>query len=272
MDHNRKYKDGVDLSLLRHISLNNILNLKEKLKKYSEEIVLCLDGRHYWRKEVFPYYKQSRSKNRETSKFDWTSFFENFNQLKKEFSENLPYKVIEVPGAEADDLISVLCIEFHKQKDIVIVSSDKDFLQLQMNVSTNIQQYSPYHKKFLRPDHNGYNLFEHIVRGDTDDGIGNIFSDDDVFVVPGKRNKPISAVNMEKWSQFGINHPEAFCNSLEDLERFRRNQRLIDLTKIPENIVNNINEAYLNTKTHGENVFSYLVKNQMKRILEKAAF
>ena len=272
MDYTRRSKDIIDLSLLRHISLNNVITIKEKLLKYADEIVLCMDGRHYWRKDVFPYYKQNRKKSRENSDFDWNTFFEHFNQLKTEFRENLPYKVLEVEGAEADDIISTLCIEYAPYKQIVIVSSDKDFLQLQSNVSPKIQQYSPYHKKFLKADHNEYNLFEHIVKGDAGDGIGNIFSDDDVFVVDGKRNKPISTINLTKWAMSGLSKPEVFCKNADDLNRFNRNQAIIDLTKIPNHITDQIKAHYLETQTHGENVFNYLVKNKLKRILERAAF
>ncbi len=272
MDYRRASKDIIDLSLLRHISLNNVITIKEKLAKYADEIVLCMDGRHYWRREVFPYYKQNRKKSRDNSDFDWNTFFEHFNPLKDEFRENLPYKVLEIEGAEADDIISTLCIEYAPYKQIVIVSSDKDFLQLQMNVSPKIQQYSPYHKKFLKADHNEYNLFEHIVKGDAGDGIGNIFSDDDVFVVDGKRNKPISAVNLAKWSMSGLSKPETFCKNADDLNRFKRNQTIIDLTKIPDHITDQIKTSYTETETHGENVFNYLIRNKLKRILERAAF
>lgn len=272
MDYNRQSKDCIDLSLLRHISLNNVINIKEKLMKYADEIVLCMDGRNYWRRDIFPYYKQNRKKSREESTFDWNTFFVHFNQLKIEFKENLPYKVLEVEGAEADDIISTLCIEFAQHKPIVIVSSDKDFLQLQLNVSPKIQQYSPLHKKFLKADHNEYNLFEHIIKGDSGDGIGNIFSDDDVFVVDGKRNKPVTAINLAKWSITGVSKPEVFCKNADDLNRFNRNQTIIDLTKIPEHITNQIKTNYLETQTHGENVFNYLINHKMKRILERAAF
>lgn len=272
MDYNRKSKDIIDLPLLRHISLNNVITLKEKLMKYADEIVLCLDGRHYWRRDIFPYYKQHRQKSRDESSFDWTTFFEHFNQIKAEFKENLPYKVLEVERAEADDIISTLCIEYAQYKPIVIVSSDKDFLQLQMNVSPKIQQYSPFHKKFLKADHNEYTLFEHIIKGDSGDGIGNIFSDDDVFVTEGKRNKPVTEINLTKWAVTGLSKPEIFCKNSDDLNRFKRNQAIIDLTKIPDNITNQIKTQYLETKSHGENVFNYLIKHKMKRILERAAF
>ena len=36
-------------------------------------------------------------------------------------------------------------------------------------------------------------LFNHIMKGDVSDGVPNILSDDDTFVVEGKRQKPMNA-------------------------------------------------------------------------------
>jgi hypothetical protein len=272
IEYHARTKELIDTPLLRHIALNNILSLKDKLRKYWDEVVLCLDGRGYWRKKIFPYYKQNRKKEHEKDKFDWKTFHEAFNTIKKEFAENLPYKVVEVEGAEADDIITVLCTIFGNQRDIVIVSSDKDFLQIQMNIATRVKQYSPYHKKFLSADHNSYNLFEHIVRGDPSDGIPNIFSDDDVFLCEDKRSKPIRSTSIEAWSKFGLEKPEEFCTNLTELERFQRNRMLIDLRMIPKEIVDSIAQAYHSSVSHGDSVFNYLVKNKLKKILERGDF
>jgi hypothetical protein len=272
IEYHSQTKDTIDTPLLRHIALNNILNLKDKLTSYSDEIVLCLDGRKYWRKNVFPNYKQNRKKDQAKSKFDWDTFHVSFNEIKKEFSENLPYKVVEVEGAEADDVITVLCTIFGNQRDVVIVSSDKDFLQIPVNIASRVKQYSPYHKKFLDVKHNSYSLFEHVVKGDPGDGIPNIFSDDDVFLCEDKRSKPIRSKSIEEWSKYGLDNPEGFCTSLEELEKFRRNRTLIDLRMIPKEVVDAISAAYHSAKTNGENTFNYLVKNRMKKILERGGF
>jgi hypothetical protein len=268
IEYHTRTKDIIDVPLLRHIALNNIISLKEKLSKYSDEVVLCLDGRDYWRKKVFPHYKQNRKKAQAKDKFDWKAFHEAFNDIKQEFSENLPYKVIEVEGAEADDIITVLCTIYGNQRDVVIVSSDKDFLQIQLNIAPRVKQYSPYHKKFLDATHNSYSLFEHIVKGDPGDGIPNIFSDDDVFLCEDKRSRPIRSANIEAWEKFGIDNPEAFCTDLTELEKFRRNRTLIDLRMIPAEIFEKIVTTYNETQP-SDNTFNYLVKNKMKKILER---
>lgn len=272
VEYHTRTKDLIDTPLLRHIALNSILSLKDKLRKYSDEVILCLDGRGYWRKQIFPYYKQNRKKEQAKDKFDWKTFHEAFNAIKQEFSENLPYKVIEVEGAEADDIITVLCTIYGNQRDVVIASSDKDFLQIQLNIASRVKQYSPYHKKFLEADHNSYSLFEHVVKGDSGDGIPNIFSDDDVFLCDDKRSRPVRATSIEAWSKLGLDNPEGFCTNLTELEKFRRNRTLIDLRMIPANMVDRIAVTYHSTQPHGDNTFNYLVKNKMKKILERCDF
>jgi hypothetical protein len=272
LEYHARTKELIDVPLLRHISLNNILGLKDKLHKYSDEIVLCLDGRNYWRKKIFPYYKQNRKKSQEKQTFDWKTFHESFNIIKQEFTENLPYKVIEVEGAEADDIIAVLCTIFGNQRDVVVVSSDKDLLQIQMNLASRVKQYSPFHKKFLQADYNSYSLFEHVVKGDPGDGIPNILSDDDVFLCEGKRSRPIRSSQIEAWSKFGLDNPEGFCNDLVELEKFRRNRTLIDLRMIPKEVIDSIASTYQDTQTHVDNTFNYLVKHKMRKILERGGF
>ena len=51
-----------------------------------------------------------------------------------EIREYLPYKAIHLDGVEADDVIGTLTMrtqEFGQDEPIMIVSSDKDFIQLQ---------------------------------------------------------------------------------------------------------------------------------------------
>ena len=274
-DYWRKTKEKIEIDLLRHIALNTILSVKDKVtsgRKNLGDVVLCVDGRDYWRKKVFPLYKKSRSVNREKDAFDWGTFFEAFNQLKDEFRENLPVKLIEVETAEADDLISVLARRHAPHEEVVVVSSDHDFIQLHAH-HQNIHQFSPFHKKYLKINHNEYNLFEHIVKGDPGDGIPNILTDDDVFVTEGKRSKPISKKKLEEWSSTGgVEHPEKFCTSIEMLEKFRRNRLLVDLTKIPEDLTQRIVTEFDDTQKPMGRYFNYLIEHRLKKIMERGKF
>ena len=101
---------GVKLEegLIRHMILNIIrTHLKTFRKEYGEVVIAC-DNRKYWRKKEFPYYKANRKKVREESGFDWALIFDTINMIKKELSTFFPYRVIDVEGAEADDIIASL--------------------------------------------------------------------------------------------------------------------------------------------------------------------
>ena len=45
-------KEILSESLVRHVALSQILHYKKKYSKYGKPI-LCLDSRHYWRKDEF---------------------------------------------------------------------------------------------------------------------------------------------------------------------------------------------------------------------------
>lgn len=263
-------KTPIELPLFRHITLNNILTYKKKFKLHVDDIVLCMDGRDYWRKSIFPLYKQNRKKAHDNSDFDWDGFFQLFNQIKTEMKTELPFRTIECHSCEADDVIAVISKQQCPHQDrIIIISSDKDLLQIQSNICTKVQQWSPLHKKFITSQTNDYNLFEHIVRGDAGDGIPNIMSDDDVFMVKSKRSKPIKATNITQWeSKGGLGSPESFCNSDNMLSRFKRNHQLIDLRQIPEPLMANIINEFGTYQKPKADVFGYLVKNKLRKILE----
>lgn len=270
-----KSKTFPDTDVLRTVIVNSLLFYRNKLRSPSDEVILCLDNkdRRYWRRELFPYYKRNREKGRkEDTSFDWKSFFKSFDEIKAEFREFLPYKTLDVPGAEADDLIAILTLVYGPVERISILSSDKDFLQLHAFSPNNIRQWSTIHKGFINTKTQNYNLFQHIVKGDGGDGIPNILSDDDTFVNPDKRQKSIYAKHLAVWeSEGGIANPEKFCNSVDMLNRFTRNRTLIDLTQIPGPIAESIKNTYLNLSP-GNNFFSYLVKHQLHSAISRGDF
>jgi hypothetical protein len=232
-----------------------------------------MDGRKYWRKEIFPHYKQNRKQAHEKSKMDWDKFFILFNQIKNEIKE-LPFKTLEVESCEADDVIAVLSkLLCPHVKDLIIVSSDKDLIQIQQNICQKVKQWSPYHKKFITPETNDYSLFDHILRGDSGDGIPNILTDDDVFVTENKRSRPLRETKIIEWkTKGGINSPENFCPDLDTLNRYHRNRTLIDLEQIPQTITEKIKTSYDECNIKKADLFGYLVKNKLRKILEQGMF
>ena len=157
--------NSVDEDLVRHLVLNNIRYYRSRFKEKYGELVICCDSKHYWRRDYFPHYKASRKKDRESSGLDWDVIFTNLNQVRDEIKKNFPYKVIEIYGAEADDIIAILVKRWPTwDKDInLIVSSDKDFIQLH---GDHVDQYSPVTKKMINGKDPVSYLREHIIRGD----------------------------------------------------------------------------------------------------------
>lgn len=256
-------KDPIDESLVRHMILNTLRTYVKKFKpEYGSNIVIACDNRHYWRKEIFQHYKANRKKTRETSGHDWATIFECLSKIKEELKENSPYKVIEIETCEADDIISVLVQKYSPSEKIMILSSDKDFAQLQK--FDNVYQYSPIMKKFIEEPSPDAQLKELIIRGDKGDGIPNILSPDDVFV-SGGRQKPVMEVKLLNWLN---QKPEDFCDE-NMLRNYYRNQSLIDLTKIPKELTESILDTYDNTKTKTKSEFmNYMISHRLKNLIE----
>ena len=256
-------KTPVDETLVRHMILNTIRTYVKKFKEsHGPEVVIACDNKKYWRRDIFPYYKAHRRKARESSGHDWASIFEVLNKIREELKAHSPYKVIDVDTAEADDIIAVLAIRHSGSSKVMILSSDKDFAQLQRY--PNVEQYSPILKKFIKEPLPMTQLKQLIIRGDKGDGIPNILSADGVFV-EGGRQKPITEVKIITWLN---QSPEEFCNE-DMLRNFKRNEMLIDLTKIPESLKQSIIDTYENTKGHTKQEFlNYMMANRLKNLIE----
>jgi 5'-3' exonuclease len=258
-------KSSVDENLVRHMILNTIRTYVKKFKEsHGPEVVIACDNRNYWRREFFPHYKAGRKKARAASGHDWTSIFESLNKIREELKTSSPYKVIDVEGAEADDIIGALVQKYSGTEKIMILSSDKDFAQLQRYA--NVEQFSPILKKYIKEPFPLVQLKQLIIRGDKGDGIPNILSSDDVFVV-GNRQKPITETKIIKWLN---QDPKEFCND-EMLRNFTRNEMMIDLTKMPETLKQNILNTYETAKGKSKQEFmNYMIANRLKNLIEVA--
>lgn len=268
-------------NLIRHVTLSTLKSYKKKYVKEYGELVICCDGRKYWRKEVFEHYKASRKKNRDNSDLDWHLIFDTLNEMRQEIREHFPWRVIHVDRAEADDIIAVLT-EYVQNNDlmlvglveepqkILILSSDKDFKQLQLAPfsSGNVRQWSPMQKKFITASKQEIIDFtvEHIVKGDTGDGIPNILSKDDVFVV-GDRQKPVSAKRLAEFYEKGIDA----CRNDEEKRNWQRNAKLIAFDNIPADVKQSIVDAYISSKPKGDKmtVMNYLMEHRCRLLLDE---
>jgi 5'-3' exonuclease len=255
------HKGKLEESLIRHMVLNIIRNHIKNFKTEYGEIVLCCDNRKYWRKEFFPFYKANRKKNRDKSDLDWHSIFDILGKLKQELKDNFPYKVLDVEGAEADDIIGTLVPIYSPHQKILILSSDGDFLQLQQ-YGSNVKQYNPSQKKFVKSENPKLELKEKIIRGDKGDGIPNIFSPSDCFV-RDLRQKPITQKTLDKYLDEQV---EKYSET--DQTNFARNQSLIDLTFIPTEIKAKIINTYEETKPAKGKLLNYFIEHKLKNLME----
>jgi hypothetical protein len=254
-------KNPVEESLVRHMILNTIRANIRKFREYGNVVIAC-DNKRYWRRDVFPHYKGHRKKARADSGHDWASIFECLHKVKNELMEYSPYRVLDVDGAEADDIIGVLARKYSAHEKVMILSSDKDFVQLQ--TYPNVSQYSPTLKKTIKTDDPTKQLKELIITGDRGDGIPNILSEDNC-IMEGIRQKAITKNRMSEMFNMNI----ALEGNDMIKRNWSRNQQLIDLTFTPDDIVENIISTYDATKPATRQQFmNYMIANRLKNLIE----
>lgn len=272
---NKRKTDDIDFDLVRHMILSTILSYRTRWGEEYGEIVIACDNRRYWRREVFPNYKASRKKTREDSGYDWNTIFDCLGQVKSELDEFMPYPVIDVTGAEADDVIGTLA-EYSQLNDLnqdtlfdipkpfLIISADHDFQQLQK--WENVKQWSPIRKRFVQIESSPQEiLMEHIISGDKGDGVPNILSDDDVFV-SGKRQRPIRKNLIAEWKTM---EPAEWVTG-DMVEGYIRNRTMVDLSQTPQNIKDEIVAQYELQRNKGrDEVHKYFSKFNLHRLMDK---
>ena len=253
----------IEEDLLRHMILNSIRSYNVKFKNEFGEMIIACDAGNNWRRQIFPYYKANRRKSREKSEINWTAVFETMNKVRDELKEFFPYRVIRVDGAEADDVIGTLAQTYgNTNEKILILSGDKDFVQLQSYM--NVQQFDPVQKKWRKTNDVDKFIKEHIIRGDIGDGVPNFLSSDDTFVV-GARQKPISQKKLDSWLTMD---PKDFCDE-KMLRGYLRNQQLVDLNFIPEDIRSEVIVQYEQESGKGrDKLFNYFIDRRLKLLLE----
>ena len=255
-------RDSVEPGMVRHMILNSLRMYRQSFFEEYGELVICYDSKHYWRRDYYPEYKASRKKTRDSSGHDWDDIFEFLNMMKEEIKDNFPYKVLEVYGAEADDIIATLCheLEFDNGKTLIL-SGDKDFVQLQKY--TNVSQYSPITKKFVNGIDPSEYLYQHILKGDTGDGVPNVLSPDNTFV-DGLRQKPLSKKKITEWAGPMCEH---VLPNDEVKRNYQRNKKLIDLTQSPNELFMECKKAYDDAPEGDRSkLLNYFIKNRPQEL------
>jgi len=246
--------------MIRHMVINSLRGFNLKFKEQYGTMVLCADAGDPWRRDIYPNYKHARRKGRVDSDTDWDNIFNCITEIKNEIAENFPYVMMYIEKAEADDIIGALVFN-HTNRPIMIISGDKDFIQLQSN--TNVKQYSPIQKVFVGEglDPKKF-LHEQIIKGDRSDGIPNILSPDDIFLT-GEKQRPINKKRLEEWANVS-NIPLGS----ETSKYYERNKQLIDLSCMPKELERTIINTYREYKIPNRSkLLPYFMQHKLKALM-----
>ena len=255
------------IGMAYHIMFNSINKVWKD--QSGAHVVMCLEGRS-WRKDVYEPYKRNRQavlaaktdKEQEEDQQYWWAF----DNLQEFLKTKTNVTVLQDNQCEADDFIA-RWIQNHPDDKHCIVSSDSDFYQL---LNDNVNQYngitgelittkgifndsgkSVVDKRTGEPKQIGdpeWLLFEKCIRGDTSD---NIFSAFPGARVKGTKNKVGMKDAFEdrntkgfNWNNFmlqrWVDHENVEHRVLED---YQRNQILVDLTRQPDDIKAQLDNA-----------------------------
>jgi len=253
-----------DYNLWRFMVYDAVYQLFIKIGNISE-VIIAVDDINSWRKSYFPRYKESRKKQRDKSEdVNWDELFKNINDLVNELKHYMPFKVLRVPSAEADDIIAVLVSDY--EGSYVISSNDEDFLQLS---SESVKIWNPSKRLYIECTNTKNFIIEKCLTGQSKDDIFNIKTPSDwgqTAETIGKRKPgfgPKSAAKVmlgdyKKWLK---------DNNLE--ENFKRNRVLMDFDYIPETMRKRIRNMYENYSfPPPSNIYEFFKKYNFRSYLE----
>jgi 5'-3' exonuclease len=265
-----------DLDYLRYLIINNIRFYNKKFSSEFGLMHICLDSSS-WRDGVFPQYKYERRANRAEDNNDWDQIFDHISTIQSEIKEHLPFPVIQAVGAEADDIIGVLCSS--NTEPSILVSNDKDFGALLKH--KHVKRYRPIVKGVEKTPITDPERFEFdlILSGDKSDGIPSVRCHDDFYIEqhraklakePIVRAPPVSA-------KLKNSCYEAFNKSQQELEivmgkflykNYLRNQLLISLDYVPDDVKVAIHKSvHEASPAKIMKTLQFLMQNRMQRLV-----
>jgi len=151
------------------------------------EVIMGFDfGKSRYRKELLGSYKGHRTeglKDKPLAEQEaYNTFQDEYRYLLPKMVDALGIRVLGVQGVEFDDLGSIAAHRFHKNYKVILLTEDRDFLQLPLELS-NVVQFMP--KSYTLVDYNkaveiegATNRLEFLVKkailGDSGDSIRGI--------------------------------------------------------------------------------------------------
>jgi len=255
--------------LIRHVIINNLRVYRNKYPKHEfGEMVIACDS-YSWRRDIFPQYKASRNVTKDTDKNDWDEIFRILDVVIADLKENFPYPVIKVDRAEADDIIGAL-VNYKDQplgaEKVAIISADKDFIQL--HDKGRVIQFSPMQQKMVKETSPARYAFEHLMKGDSGDGVPNVLSPDNSFT-DKIRQTPMRMKVINEWWEHRDNLKSVMPE--EAFRNYMRNRELINLDRTPTNIKESSIEQLESYKYPKEgSVLNFLIEKRMNLLIECA--
>ena len=258
------------------MSLHVMLAAANKVVKRSnvDHVVFALEGGNNWRKNFYTPYKKQRAEQRqrrtENEIEEDELYFGVYGDLLTYLGERTNCSLIAQDGSEADDVIARF-ITLHPDDEHVILSSDTDYYQL---ICDNVTQYNGITKETITINgtfnDNGkpvidkktqlpkiiespeWLLFEKCIRGDKSDNVFSAFPGVrkkgtknkvgllEAFADIDKKGYNWNNLMLQRWTDHeGIEH--------RVMDDYERNKILIDLTQQPQDIIDSVDEAIINT-------------------------
>lgn len=247
-----------NIQLWRYFIFSDIYNFFKETE--ASEVVLAVDSSKSWRKFYWNRYKESRKPKRDSSGIDWDLLHHSLDDYIYEIADYLPFKVLRVHTAEADDIIATLCKELEGR--FIIHSTDEDYLQL---CSDYVKIYNPKKKEYVYADDIKKFLLEKILTGQKKDDIFNILTPLDW---PKDKRKPgFGPVAAKKVMETGY---EGWLKEKGLEERFKVNRILIDFNKIPGVVKKAILKSYKEySLPEPDKIYTFLKKNNFRGYLEE---
>ena len=237
-------KDGVPIGGMAGFlrSLGSLIQLTQPTGVY---VIFDGQGSSTNRKNLLPEYKSNRGINRITNWDTYDSIEEEgeskVDQITRliHYLQCLPVKIGMIDKAEADDMIAYLATNLPKEKnsDVIIVSSDKDYLQL---ANPKVTVYRPISKKFYKAKevaeeygiHSDNFIIYKTLLGDKSDKINGIRGLGPKTLLkhfPELINHSLDLDEIFEIAEAKLTTHKVFAKILHEEDNLRNSYRLMDL-------------------------------------------
>ena len=215
-------ENSVFIDKFKQMFIKSLTSLPSKLNIINPIIIVSKDCKrqNIWRKQLYPKYKEQRTRHDDIAFFMNLAYHELFPKLAK--------LILFHPSLEADDCIAISVkhlLNTYPACNIYIITSDKDYLQL---AQENVQLYNLAFKKLTEQKSctgdPSCDLFCKILTGDPSDNIPSVFP----------KCGPKTAIKY-------FNNRELLEKKLQESETYKNsyelNSKIIDFNNIPKELV-----------------------------------